>query len=32
MPPMTTRTADAEVFVTDNSIAYYLAGRAAAPD
>ena len=25
MPPMTTRTADAEGFVTDDSIAYYMA-------
>lgn len=25
MPPMTTRTADAEGYVTDDSIAYYLA-------
>ena len=25
MPPMTTRTADAEGFVTDNSVAYYMA-------
>jgi 2,4-dienoyl-CoA reductase-like NADH-dependent reductase (Old Yellow Enzyme family) len=25
MPPMTTRTADAEGFVTDDSVAYYMA-------
>ena len=25
MPPMTTRTSDAEGFVTDDSIAYYMA-------
>ncbi len=31
MPPMTTRTADAEGFVTDDSVAYYLARARAAP-
>jgi 2,4-dienoyl-CoA reductase-like NADH-dependent reductase (Old Yellow Enzyme family) len=30
MPPMTTRTADAEGYVTDDSVAYYLARGAAA--